>query len=61
VHLASLGHPIAGDPIYGVKSVPAPRLAGRTIIQDSHEVHCDSRPFGPACLGARTACPGRSW
>jgi 23S rRNA pseudouridine1911/1915/1917 synthase len=26
VHLASLGHPVAGDPIYGIKSAPAPRL-----------------------------------
>ena len=26
VHLASLGHPVAGDPIYGIRSTPAPRL-----------------------------------
>lgn len=26
VHLASLGHPVTGDPIYGLRSAPAPRL-----------------------------------
>jgi 23S rRNA pseudouridine1911/1915/1917 synthase len=37
VHLASLGHPVAGDPIYGIKSSPAPRLFlhARRIAFDS--------------------------
>ncbi|MEI9814481.1 MAG: RluA family pseudouridine synthase [Acidobacteriota bacterium] len=26
VHLASLGHPVASDPIYGIRSAPGPRL-----------------------------------
>ena len=31
VHMASLGHPLLGDPVYGPKKCPVPHLEGQTL------------------------------
>ncbi len=31
VHMASIGHPVLGDPVYGPKSCPFPGLQGQTL------------------------------
>ena len=49
VHLASLGHPILGDTVYGAKK-PVPGLEGQCLhARELRFIHPDGRPMALSC------------
>ena len=61
VHLASLGHPVVGDTLYGAPHAADQRLAGSVAADEGRQQMQDVDPFGSRLRRPRCRCRYSRW